>query len=255
MPLTQDLALVRSILDRDRRWAAYAIGDLAPQFVTHCEWRVPAHDTSALVLVYRGFEPAILFAMGDAGKLPELFAEIAGLEVSLHVREDARQLLSAHHTLVETRLMVRMALDVPVFQPAPIDAVQPVGEDDLAAINALYADGFERGEGPAFFAPAMLRQGTFRGVWEGRSLVAIAGTHLYSPALGVCTIGNVYTRSDHRGQGLAAQVTSAVASQAIVDRIPTIVLNVGEHNVTARRVYQRLGFATYCTFFEGTATL
>jgi predicted GNAT family acetyltransferase len=90
-------------------------------------------------------------------------------------------------------------------------------------------------------------------VWEGNHLIAIAGTHLYSPALGVCTIGNVYTRSDRRGGGLAARTTTAVVEQALRDRIPTIVLNVGRGNAAARRVYERLGFHVHCDFVEGEA--
>jgi predicted GNAT family acetyltransferase len=100
----------------------------------------------------------------------------------------------------------------------------------------------------------MLRQDTFRGAWQGDHLVSIAGTHLYSRALGVCTIGNVYTHSSHRGRGWGARVTSAVAAEAIAQGIDTIVLNVGQDNATAQRVYERLGFEVYCEFLEGEAT-
>ena len=84
----------------------------------------------------------------------------------------------------------------------------------------------------------MLAQGTFYGVREGADLVAIAGTHLFSDALGICTIGNVYTRRDHRRRGLGARVTSAVVEHALERAVPTIVLNVGQSNEGARRVYR-----------------
>ena len=99
----------------------------------------------------------------------------------------------------------------------------------------------------------MVRQGTFRGVREGAALIAVAGTHLFSRELGICTIGNVYTRRDRRGRGLGARVTSAVVQHAIAQAIPTIVLNVSQGNSGARRVYERLGFHCYCEFFEGEA--
>ena len=71
--------------------------------------------------------------------------------------------------------------------------------------------------------------------------------------LGVCTVGNVYTRRDRRRRGLAARVTSGVVQHAIAEAVPTIVLNVSRDNDAARRVYERLGFHCHCEFFEGEA--
>ena len=100
----------------------------------------------------------------------------------------------------------------------------------------------------------MLRQGTFRGMREGADLIAVAGTHLFSRDLGVCAIGNVYTRRDRRRQGHGARVTSAVVQHAISHGVPTIVLNVGHGNAGARRVYEQLGFHCHCGFLEGEAS-
>ena len=150
--------------------------------------------------------------------------------------------------------MWRMALDTGSFQPASLTDVVPLGEPDLGAIAALYEEGRPHGEGPTFFAPWMLNQGTFQGIWEATDLIAVAGTHLFSPELGVCTIGNVYTRRDRRRLGLGARVASAVVEHAISLEISTIVLNVSQGNPSARRVYERLGFRCHCEFFEGEAT-
>jgi len=98
-----------------------------------------------------------------------------------------------------------------------------------------------------------VEQGIFRGVWEGDALVAVAGTHLVAPSLGVCAIGNVYTRHDRRGRGLSARVTSAAVSDAFLRNLPTVVLNVDQRNAAAIRVYERLGFRRYCDFAEGLA--
>jgi predicted GNAT family acetyltransferase len=149
--------------------------------------------------------------------------------------------------------MRRMTLRPGRFTPSAADDVVPIGEEDLAAVSALYEDGRSTGEQPTFFHAGMLAQRTFRGLWEHGALVSVAGTHLYSRDLGICTIGNVYTRRDRRGRGLGARVTSAVAAHAINERVPTIVLNVARDNVTAQRVYERLGFDTHCAFVEGEA--
>jgi len=256
MPRLTDLPTIRALLDRDRDWAAYAIGDLAPGLVEHCEWYAPANISAApaLVLLYRGFTPPIVFAMGPAQALPALFAEVSAPEISLHVKPEAVAAMTGIYTPTDTRVMRRMTLSGTRFVPAPHHEVRPIGEHDLAAVAALHDDGHRRGEGPTFFHAPMLRQNTFRGIWEDGALVAVAGTHLYSRELGVCAIGNVYTRSDRRRRGLGAQVTSAVAAHALADAIPTMILNVGRDNAAAERVYQRLGFDVCCEFLEGEAT-
>jgi predicted GNAT family acetyltransferase len=133
------------------------------------------------------------------------------------------------------------------------DDARRLSEADVPAVEALYAEGHRRGDGPTFFHSSMLKQRTFHGIWESDSLVAVAGTHLYSSEERVCAVGNVYTRSDRRGRGLAARVTTAVVKRALADHIDTIVLNVGHENVAAQRVYERLGFTRYCEFIEGEA--
>ena len=256
MPRLTDLTTIRALLDCDRDWSAYAIGDLSPELVDHCDWHVPADASTApaLLLLFRGFTPPILFAMGDPADLKPLFCELQAPNVSLHLRPEAVDALDGIYAPVETRLMRRMRLRAETFTPAPHEDVTVVTEEHLAAIALLYEDGYRRGDGPTFFHAPMLRQQTFRGIWEDGALVAVAGTHLYSRHLGVCALGNVYTRGDRRGQGLGARVTSAVAAHALAEGVSTIVLNVGQANRAAERVYQRLGFEVYCEFLEGEAT-
>jgi GNAT superfamily N-acetyltransferase len=254
VPLLTDLAKVRSLLDRDREWAAYAIGDLAPGYVEHCEWRWCGDHSDALMLIYRGFKPPIVFALGDASELRALFSEIDVPEISLHLRPEVVDSVKDIYAPAFTRRMRRMTLRMPDLKGGPVSNASPIGEEHHAAVAALYEDGHRRGEGPTFFSASMLRQNTFHGVWENDDLIAVAGTHLYSADLGVCAIGNVYTRSDRRGRGLGGIVTSAVIAKAVADRISTIVLNVGEKNIAAQRVYERLGFTFHGDFIEGEAT-
>jgi ribosomal protein S18 acetylase RimI-like enzyme len=253
VPRVTDRELVHAVLNRDRDWAAYALGDLTPGFAEHCEWFVSEPSAETLLLLYRGFDPPILFAMGHAHHLEALVEEANAPQVSLHVRPDAQHALSPAYDVSKTYPMLRMSLRPTNFKPVAQRGIFLVAENDAEAVMALYADGHEQGEGPTFFNATMLRQGTFRGVREDGHLIAIAGTHLYSSELGVAAVGNVYTRRDYRGRGLAARVTSAVVEDAIIRGVTTIVLNVAPANEGARRVYERLGFETYCRFFEGPA--
>jgi ribosomal protein S18 acetylase RimI-like enzyme len=253
MPRTNDLARVKAALDRDRAWTAYAIGDLSPTLVGQCAWHLPAAGSDALLLIYRGFRPSIAFAIGSRADLAPLFAEIDEHAISLHVQQAGLEAMAPAYRPGALEHMWRMALVPQAFTPAPTRGVVAVDETDLAAVSALYEDGHRHGDGPTHFHPSMLAQKSFRAVCEGHDVIAVAGTHLYSPELGVCTIGNVYTRRDRRRRGLSSQVTSAVVEQAIADGIGTIVLNVSQENDGARRVYEQLGFRIYCEFFEGEA--
>jgi predicted GNAT family acetyltransferase len=149
--------------------------------------------------------------------------------------------------------MWRMTLDPAAFCPVPHRA-RRLSLADLPALETLFADGVPHGEAPDFFNAAMLADGVFFGLFEGPALVAAAGTHLVAPQEGVAAIGNVYTRRDRRGRGLAAQVTSAVAADLLGQSpAPLVALNVNQANAAALRVYERLGFRRYCAFYEGLA--
>ena len=253
MPPTTDLQRIRAALDRDRTWSAYAIGDLAPERLPYCSWYAPAADMDTLVLLYRGFMPPILFATGDPAALSRVCAELDAPTVSLQMLPEALDALPPTYTATDPKPMWRMSVSAASFHPAAADDVAALDMSHTAAVAALFTDAREGGEEPPFYRPAMLAEGSFRGIWEGADLVAVAGTHLFSPALGVCTIGNVYTRRDRRRRGLAARATSAVVRHALNASIPTIVLNVSQTNGAAKRVYEQLGFRVHCAFVEGEA--
>jgi ribosomal protein S18 acetylase RimI-like enzyme len=126
-----------------------------------------------------------------------------------------------------------------------------LGASDVPALQALYADGESSGESPDFFFPSMVAEGVFHGIYAGTALVAAAGTHLLAREEGAAAIGNVYTRRDRRGRGLARLVASAVVGE--LSGVETIGLNVRADNVAALHLYESLGFARHCQFYEALA--
>ena len=126
---------------------------------------------------------------------------------------------------------------------------------DLPALQRLYQDGDADGEAPEFFAPEMLTEGVYFGVRAGDELVAAAGTHFVAQEESAAAIGNIYTRRDSRGRGLAGCVTTQVAAELLRRDIRTLALNVHQLNSAAIGVYERLGFTRHCEFVEGLAEL
>jgi ribosomal protein S18 acetylase RimI-like enzyme len=146
-----------------------------------------------------------------------------------------------------------MLLEPARFRPEECVSCTRLGARDRDELEQLYADGRQNGEAPDFFFPSMLEDGVFFGAREAGELVAVAGTHLAVPSEGVAAIGNVYTRRDRRGRGLAGALTSSVTAELVGMKIPTIGMNVLQRNDTAVRVYERLGFFRSCDYVEGLA--
>jgi ribosomal protein S18 acetylase RimI-like enzyme len=252
MPLTADPAAIRRILT-DRTWAIYALADLAPEASAAAEWHVADAGRPALLLVYRGFRPPVLFAEGAIADLAPLLAEAAQEpELYISVRAEVTSLLRDHGFEIREKRMRRMVVEPRHFTPRDHSAVR-LGPEDYEALTALYADGDGAGERPPFFDAGMLRRGVSYGIREGDRLAAAAGTHVLDEQEGVAGIGNVYTRRDRRGRGLGLQVTAAVTAELLQRQIATVALNVEENNAAAIHVYEKLGFQQYCGYREGLA--
>jgi ribosomal protein S18 acetylase RimI-like enzyme len=254
MPANVDSAAALAILETDRAWSVYALADLAPEYSAAAEWHIAPNGRPALLMVYRGFDPPVLFAHGAFADLAPLLPEIAGVPAFyLSVRQEFADPLRANgYEIRDEKRMWRMAIDPARFDPPPHTAV-PLGPSDYEGLVNLYRDGDAAGEAPPFFDAGMLRHGVYYGIREGGAIVAAAGTHVLAEQEGVAAIGNVYTRRDRRGRGLGAQVSGAVTAELLRLRVQTVILNVVESNAAARRVYQRLGFAPYCEYREGMA--
>jgi ribosomal protein S18 acetylase RimI-like enzyme len=253
MPRLTDPHRIRRLLETDRPWSLYALGDLAPELFARCEWFAPSQGDSALLLLYRAFETPVLFTLGSPDRVAPLLDEITAVRLYLHVRPEILPLVRARYAVVEAQWMWRMMFDASRFQAVHRPDVARLAMSDVPALERLYADGDARGEAPDFFAPEMIEQGLFYGVREGSELIAAAGTHLLVPAESVAAVGNIYTRRDQRGRGWATHVTSAVTEALLGLGLRTVGLNVQQPNAAAIRVYERLGYVRYCEFVEGLA--
>jgi ribosomal protein S18 acetylase RimI-like enzyme len=244
-----DAAQILTYLETDRLYAAYAIGDLEPALFVHCEWFGAERDDRllALVLHYSGLSFPIVFLIGDADGLRAIFEDALRIEQAFFTcRQEHLGLMQDYHEW-EPIPMWRMVLQAGHFQPVSGDCI-PLTLDHGEQLTALYAHG----KGNAF-DPKQVPGGAFHGVFENGRLVAAAGTHLISPTYGVAAVGNIFTHPDFRGRGYATVATSAVVTELQGRGIRDIVLNVDQRNKAASRIYERLGFERYCTFFEGMA--
>ncbi|MBC7633128.1 GNAT family N-acetyltransferase [Aeromicrobium sp.] len=73
-------------------------------------------------------------------------------------------------------------------------------------------------------------------------------TEVGAATTSVCQLQGVYVRPDLRGRGIAAAAIAGVVQQVRATVSPVVTLYVNDHNVAARRAYERVGFEHTETF-------
>lgn len=237
---------ILSFLDKDRWYAAYAIGDLEPSLFAQCQWYGAEDDgeLQALALLFSGLEPPVLFTMGEIPGLSMILGSaLRPPQIYITCRPEHLPALRAFYNLGTPERMLRMTLHPADFRPAPgeVTRLSPAYTKELERLYSL-------GQGNAF-RPYQVAQGVFYGIERKGRLVATAGTHLVSPTYGIAAVGNVFTDPRYRNQGYGTICTSAVVGELLTRQLD-VVLNVSEANTTAIRIYERLGFRVYCHFIE-----
>lgn len=127
----------------------------------------------------------------------------------------------------------QMVAEAPIC-PAPEFEVVALGDADAEEMLALAT--LTR---PGPFFPRTHRLGDFVGVRVGGRLAAMAGERLRLP--GYTEVSAVCTHPDFRGHGYAAGLMGVV-TRAVVDRGEIPFLHVYDHNTSAIRLYEALGW-------------
>jgi ribosomal protein S18 acetylase RimI-like enzyme len=245
--------IIREYLNSDRLYTPYALGDLEPALFPLCRWwlaETPLADIDAgwaLVLHFSGLTPHAVVCVGEASGVGLLLAKTP-LPEQIYLICRAEHMAPARNTwsLPAPRLMARMVLAPDQFRPTPSDSVSRLTMEHLDDLQTLYAVDDKAADA---FAPYQLADGLFFGVEVDGRLVSVAGTHLIAPTERIGAVGNIFTHPDHRGRGYAAACTSAICAELLTQEL-TVVLNVGVKNTPAIRLYERLGFREYCTYYE-----
>ena len=237
---------------RDPDLHIYELGDLDDFFWPHTTWYGTA-DGDATVLVYSGTVPATVLGLsrsdGDA-ELRRLLTDLLPLlprQFYGHITGGAEAVFEADYVTDGGALHFKMALtDVNALRAAPeVAKAEPLTVADRGDVEALYAASYPGN----WFDPRMLETGQYVGVRRDGELVAVAGVHVYSPAQRVAALGNVTTRPDLRGSGLATAAVIGLCAQ-LRDSVDHIGLNVKVDNVAAINLYSRLGFTPVAEYIE-----
>jgi ribosomal protein S18 acetylase RimI-like enzyme len=243
---TADRALLRSILERDRRYAAYAICDLEEREFSRTRWGV-AWDSDApvaVVLEYNGPTPQPLFVMGRDDGIAVILRDLIRPRIA-YVAAPAT-LIAAIETAYRVDpgpAMVRMWVDRAHFRPYPATVQRLLGVE-IGELNRLYQLGFA-----SWLPSTAISDGVYYGLRVNGQLVSAAGTHVVSQSARLAVVGNVLTHADYRGRGFATAVTGAVTAD-LLRTCDQVVLNVRADNPPALNAYRRLGYVEHVRFEE-----
>jgi ribosomal protein S18 acetylase RimI-like enzyme len=243
---TQDRALLRAFLERDRLFAAYAICDLEDREFSRTRWGA-AFDGDAIValaLEYSGMTPQPMFVMGrDDGVEAILRDVIRPRAAFVAAQTETLPAVESLYRVDPGPPMVRMFVDRARFRPYPAD-VRRLLPVEIGELNRLYQLGFA-----SWLPSSAIAEGVYFGIRVGGRLVAAAGTHVVSPKAKLAVVGNVLTHIDYRGRGYATAVTGAVTAE-LLRTCEHVALNVRSDNPPALQAYRRLGYTEHVRFEE-----
>jgi ribosomal protein S18 acetylase RimI-like enzyme len=238
---------IAAYLGTDRRYAAYALGDLDSAARGRCSWGI-AYDGDdepvALAMHHDGLVPQPLFLMGEPAGVRAVLANVIKPRDAFFQSTKALDLAASDlYELEDATVLLRMVVDGETFIPAAGTA-QRLNAADIDDLNRLYQLGFRAG-----FAQAILDDAVYYGIRIRGRLVSAAGTHVINRREGIAVVGNVMTHADYRGHGFAQMVTSAVTA-SLLEEVPDVALNVHADNGPAVTAYARLGYREYCRLTE-----
>lgn len=249
---TRDRDAIAAFLHRDPTRHLYELGDLDEPHWSRTRWFAAktSQGFASLALLYRGEPTPTFLAMGPGTeadnwlmshvvpKLPE--------SVYAHVSEPMIAVMQALRSGFKPDIHWRMEL----VEESRLDlaskstrVVRLLGPKDLPQIEAFYEHSYKG----HWFAPEMMANGRYFGVFSGSSLLCVAGTHVLSQSQGVAALGNIATVETQRGQGLAALATATLCKD-LRPLLPHIGLNVRSDNPAAIRCYEKIGFRSKLRF-------
>ena len=260
---TKDRPEIGAFLREDAAAHVYALADLDDFFWPDTTW-FGAREGGALravTFLLGKLDIPVLYAVcapGDAAtrwlleqlrpRLPARFFVNLGLGLEAVFAED--------HAYEPEGIFAKYALaDARPSRAADVAQVERIGANQHGELRAFYArEAYTPAEQTGrFLAPYMYERWPFCGIRESGRLVCAGGVHVLSERERVAALGNVATRPDRRGRGLARAVTAWLCRE-LEGRVDQLGLNVLETNTAAVRCYEQLGFTRVRRYGEGTFT-
>jgi ribosomal protein S18 acetylase RimI-like enzyme len=234
----------------------YALGDLDDFFWPYTTWYTLRHQgrVEQLVLLYSDCSLPTVLAYAEQ-PLRSMFDLLRGLLRVLprrfyaHLTEGVADVLADDYRIMPHGAYHKMGL-TDLSRLAGLDGPEAVrlSAGDTGELQALYAASYPNN----FFMPRMLETGYYFGIRRRGALVSVAGVHVCSRRYKVAALGNITTRPDFRGQGMATAVTARLCQELQRAGIEHVGLNVKADNQAGLGCYKKIGFERIADYGEYT---
>jgi GNAT superfamily N-acetyltransferase len=197
-----------------------------------------AHFTEGNAVARRyahGFSPIVAFADREHPDFPAL-APVCEVGERFYCDSWAGPVPPGWAIALEST-MLRMVWDAPLpgADPAPEAlALEPAHAGQALALATL--------TNPGPFGPRTPELGEYFGLFEGASLIAMAGERMEAGPLR--EVSGICTHPASQGRGLARRLTTKLVRRQLL-RGQRPFLHVMSKNTGARALYEKLGFAVY----------
>ena len=258
---TTDKKRLRAHFAKDPALFAFHIGDLDDFFFPDCVWPAVFGAKSGIddvLLTYMGGDTPTLQAFGLSERFPDLlraYLPIAPKRFFCHYQKQYRAIFREYAGEKSLGSHLKMKLDETEFgrcqkHTADDSRLLRLDSSHERPLRELYAAAYPDG----YFTPRMLQTGRFFGYLDKGAIVAVAGVHVVSDTERIAALGNIATRPDYRGQGLATLVTRRLAAELVAES-KLVCLNVKADNAPALACYRKLGFVAVHEYEEAVFEL
>ena len=256
----RDRAAIEAFLRRDPGLHLYELADLDDRFWPNTRWyaALEGGEIRGLCLFFEGLDPPVLLALeGDreAGLANLVRWAAPRLPAALYAHLSPALVAAAEgcFALESQRLHLKMLLcDVERLGRIDTGSTYAVGGGDLEELRAFYAPLRTDGAGGQYALERyMVETGHYFAIRDAAGIASAGGVHFCSTQYGVAALGNIATRVEARGNGLAKAVTARVC-RSLLDVVPIVGLNVESGNTPAIRCYEALGFEHAADYVEAT---
>ena len=199
-------------------------------------------DIKGYLLIWRGYRLSI-HIWGSSVDLIKYIPTNNEMLIQVYIKELLEEILNyiGLYGDYEVKYYLNMVVDEKDFNPYIMEeAIKLDPNRDINSflqIKDIQGRYIEKSD-----AYNMIKKSHYYGVFKDRKLVSIACAYLKTPEIWV--IGDVYTHPDYRNKGYAKIVTSAITRDAVRSGA-LAMLHVDKDNISAIRVYKRLGYKIF----------
>jgi len=255
MNFTEDKKALYCHFKKDPVLFGYHIGDLDNFYFRNCRWAVLKDgEIREAVLIYTGRETPTILAFGIDDNfnsfLKTLLPELPDRFYCHYQKNNLEFFKKAfNNQSLGTHLKMKLVSDDYKSNVNDDLEIQRLDMDHKRKLLDLY----ERSYPDNYFDGRMLETGKYFGCIINGEIVCVSGVHVHSDEYKISVLGNITTRPEYRGRGLATIVTAKLVNELGAGG-NMVALNVKNDNIAAIKCYERLGFEIYCEYEESLFT-